>query len=163
MIPLFFVCLFFLVGGGGQGEAVRTMSNQYQSGACKTIYFVSQPILSHYPIFELLSLLIKSFIVFFDLPCKLIIFIFPQLCSMVKVTLDLNQKPWLEASSVTGCSSTFILDTTPLLRPLAAHLIVITFCANNSCLILTDCATFELLLGKQDRLIFISFITHDPT
>lgn len=79
------------------------------------------------------------------------------------MTLDLNQKPWLEALLVTGCLCRFILGMTPLLRPLPAHyIIIITFPANHSCLILTDCATFELLLGKQDRLILFLLLPVTP-
>ena len=80
----------------------------------------------------------------------------------MKMTLDLNQKPWLEALLVTGCLSRFILGTTPFLRPLPAHYIIITFRANHSCLILADCATSELLLGKQDLLILFLLLPMTP-
>ena len=40
--------------------------------------------------------------------------------------------------------------------------IITTFCANHSCLILTDCATFELLLGKQDQLILFLLLPMTP-
>ena len=82
-----------------------------------------------------------------------------QLSSTVKMTLDLNQKLWLEASLVTGCLSRFFLGTTPFLSLLPAHYFIITFCANHSCLILTDCATFWITAWEAGLTDFVSFIT----
>lgn len=126
-------------------------------------YFVNQPIFSSLTsTFERFPLFIISYCFLCYSSCKLIIFILSQLSSMVKKTLDLNPKPWLEALLVTGCLSRFILGTTPFLKPLPAHYVIITFCANRSYLILTDCATFELLLGKQDLLILFFLLPMTP-
>lgn len=77
--------------------------------------------------------------------------------------MDRNQKPWLEALLATGCWGRFILGRTALLRqPPAHYIIIITFSANHSCLILTDCATFELLLGKLDRLVLFLLLPVTP-
>lgn len=131
---------------GVYAQAVRTRFNPISNRAeprrnlfCQLAHFISLT-----STFELFPLFIIHFIVFFKLfilQVNLHLFL-SQLSGMVKMTLDLNQKLWLEASLVTGCLSRFFLGTTPFLRPLPAHYFIITFCANHSCLILTDCATF---------------------
>ncbi len=154
--------MFFLRRSGER--ELRTRSNPTNNTAeprknfiCQSVHFISLTSPS-----ERFPLFMVSFIVFFELSCKLIILIFSQWSSMVKMTLDFNQKPWLEALLVTGCLSGFILGTTPFLSLLPAHYIIITFHANHSCLILTDCATFESLPGKQDLLILFLLLPVTP-
>lgn len=133
----------------GWKVAVRTRSNSTRNRPDPRKKFILSVSPIYLTILLLSYFLCSWYVLLFYLiylSCKLIIFIFSQLGSLVKMTLALNQKPWL----VTGCSSRFLLGTTPLRSPLPAHYIIITFCANHSCLILTDYATFELRLGNQD-------------